>query len=250
MTQLAPILQAFFTTRLTSQYGASPHTIAAYRDTWRLLLRYVEQTTGIAPAALDLAELDSNMISGFLEPPRDRTRQRRHAPATPASLRCTHCSRYGAYHHPEHADTISRVLAIPAKRAHRTDITYLSPPEVTALLAAPAPDHRGRAPRPRSDPSRCHHRTAGLRTHRADTQRRPPRHRRPRRLPREGTEGPDHARWTARPSGSFETWHGRSATTTAAARVPQPRRNTAEPRRRRGPFRPCTQPPQPRPARA
>ena len=44
---------------------------------------------------------------------------------------------YAAYHHPEHAATISRVLAIPAKRVHRTDITYLTPSEVTALLAAP-----------------------------------------------------------------------------------------------------------------
>jgi len=44
---------------------------------------------------------------------------------------------YAAYHHPEHADTISRVLAIPAKRTHRTDITYLSPSEVSALLGAP-----------------------------------------------------------------------------------------------------------------
>ena len=48
MTSLAPTLQAYFTTRLTSQYGASPHTLAAYRDTWRLLLGYAAQTTATA----------------------------------------------------------------------------------------------------------------------------------------------------------------------------------------------------------
>ena len=76
------------------------------------------------------------MISGFLthlETERGNTITTRNA-----RLAAIHSLfSYAAYHHPEHADTISRVLAIPAKRAHRTDITYLSPPEVTALLAAP-----------------------------------------------------------------------------------------------------------------
>lgn len=135
-TPLAPLLQAFFTTRLTSQYGASPHTIAAYRDTWRLLLRYVEQTTGTAPAALDLSQLDSNLITGFLS--HLETERGNSATTRNARLAAVHSLfSYAAYHHPEQADTISRVLAIPAKRATRTDITYLEPSEVTALLDAP-----------------------------------------------------------------------------------------------------------------
>jgi integrase/recombinase XerD len=136
MTQLAPVLQAFFTTRLASQYGASPHTIAAYRDTWRLLLRYAAKTTGTAPAALDLSQLDTDLITGFLT---HLETERGNAITTRnARLAAVHSLfSYAAYHHPEHAATISRVLAIPAKRAHRTDITYLSPTEVTALLAAP-----------------------------------------------------------------------------------------------------------------
>lgn len=136
MTQLAPILQAFFTTRLASQYGASAHTIAAYRDTWRLLLRYAAQTTGTAPAALDLSQLDTDLITGFLT---HLETERGNAITTRnARLAAVHSLfSYAAYHHPEHAATIGRVLAIPAKRAHRTDITYLSPAEVTALLAAP-----------------------------------------------------------------------------------------------------------------
>ncbi len=137
-TRLAPILQAFFTTRLTSQYGASPHTVAAYRDTWRLLLRYAEQRTGTAPAALDLSQLDSNLITGFLthlETERGNSVTTRNARL--AAVRSLFS--YAAYQHPEQADTISRVLAIPAKRSRRTDITYLDPTEVTALLEAP--DH-------------------------------------------------------------------------------------------------------------
>jgi site-specific recombinase XerD len=136
VTPLAPVLQAFFTTRLTRQYGASPHTVAAYRDTWRLLLRYAEQTTRTAPAELDLSQLDSNLISGFLS--HLETERGNSAATRNARLAAVHSLfSYAAYHHPEQADTISRVLAIPAKRARHTDITYLYPSEITALLAAP-----------------------------------------------------------------------------------------------------------------
>ena len=66
MTLLAPTLQAFFTTRMTSQFGASPHTVAAYRDTWRLLLTYLADATGTPPENLDLAALTPDQVSGFL----------------------------------------------------------------------------------------------------------------------------------------------------------------------------------------
>jgi integrase/recombinase XerD len=136
MTQLAPILQAFFTTRLASQYGASTHTIAAYRDTWRLLLGYAAHATGTAPAALDLSQLDADLITGFLI--HLETERGNGVTTRNARLAAVHSLfTYAAYHHPEHAATISRVLAIPAKRANRTDITYLTPAEVTALLDAP-----------------------------------------------------------------------------------------------------------------
>lgn len=136
MTGLAPILQAFFTTRLSDQYGASEHTIAAYRDTWRLLLRYAAIATGTAPTALELSQLDSDLITSFLahlQTERGNTVSTRNA-----RLAAVHSLfSYAAYQHPEHADTISRVLAIPAKRAQRTEITYLTPPEISALLQAP-----------------------------------------------------------------------------------------------------------------
>jgi len=136
MTQLAPILQAFFTTRLATQYGASTHTIAAYRDSWLLLLRYAAQATGTAPAALDLSQLDADLITGFLT--HLDTERGNSTTTRNARLAAVHSLfSYAAYHHPEHAATISRVLAIPAKRTHRTDISYLIPAEVTALLEAP-----------------------------------------------------------------------------------------------------------------
>ena len=137
MTLLAPTLEAFFTTRLTGQLGASAHTVAAYRDTWRLLLRYVVDTTGTAAQSIDLAQLDAELIGQFLT---HLEHERGNSIATRnARLAAVHSLfAYAAVRHPEHAGSISRVLAIPAKRRQRrTDITYLTDPEVTALLNAP-----------------------------------------------------------------------------------------------------------------
>lgn len=133
---LAPTLQAFFTTRMTSQFGASPHTVTAYRDTWRLLLTYLADATGTPPQNLDLAAVTAEHVSAFLthlEVVRGNAVSTRNA-----RLAAIHALfSYAAYRHPEHAATISQVMAIPAKRRHRTDLTYLTPPEITALLAAP-----------------------------------------------------------------------------------------------------------------
>ncbi len=136
MTALAPTLQAFFTTRLTSQYGASPHTVAAYRDTWRLLLGYAAQSTGTAPALLDLSQLNAELINGFLT---DLETRRGNSIATRnARLAAVHSFlTYASQYHPEHLATIGRVLAIPPKRRPHNEICYLTNTEIAALLAAP-----------------------------------------------------------------------------------------------------------------
>ena len=67
MTALAPTLQMFFTDRLIGQRKASPHTIAAYRDTLRLLLAFAAQATGKQPSALDIDDLDAPLIGAFLD---------------------------------------------------------------------------------------------------------------------------------------------------------------------------------------
>src|ERR1700745_3790588 len=66
MTAIAPIMQAFFTDRLMSQLHASPHTIASYRDTMRLLLAFARQQHGKEPSRLDFTDLDAPVIGAFL----------------------------------------------------------------------------------------------------------------------------------------------------------------------------------------
>ena len=67
MSALAPTLQAFFTERLMSQRGASAHTIASYRDTFRILLGFAERQTGKVPSQLQIEDLDARLIGAFLE---------------------------------------------------------------------------------------------------------------------------------------------------------------------------------------
>jgi site-specific recombinase XerD len=135
MTALAPSLQAFFTDRLVAQHSASPNTIAAYRNTFQLLLRFATARIGTPPSSLDITQLDAPLIGAFLE---HLERDRGNTVATRNNrLTAIHSLfAYLALHHPEHADSIQRVLAIPHKRSERNLLTYLTEPEVDALLDA------------------------------------------------------------------------------------------------------------------
>jgi integrase/recombinase XerD len=136
VTRLAPILEAFFTDRLARQRHASHHTIAAYRDTFRLLLDHAHTSTGLAPSRLDLADLDAPLIAAFLD---HLEQQRSNSVRTRnARLAAIHSLfGYAAPRHPEHAAVIERVLAIPTKRFDKALITYLTAAEADALIAAP-----------------------------------------------------------------------------------------------------------------
>ena len=136
MSALAPTLEGFFTDRLVNQRQASPHTIDAYRHTFRLLLGFVQQRTGKAPSTLDFEDLDSSIIGAFL----DHLEHERHNSVRTRNSRLAAIHslfRFAALRHPEHAALIQRVLAIPTKRFDRTDVSFLGPEEVDALLAAP-----------------------------------------------------------------------------------------------------------------
>lgn len=136
MTKIAATLQAFFTQRLATQRNASPHTIAAYRDTFRLLIQWIHQYHGIAAADLDFSDLTVARIAAFLD--YLETHRANSTATRNARLAAVHSFyHYAALHHPEHADDIARLLAIPAKRTTRATIDYLTAPEQQALLNAP-----------------------------------------------------------------------------------------------------------------
>jgi site-specific recombinase XerD len=135
---LARPLEAFFVERLTRDRQASPHTIAAYRDTFRLLLVFAQRRLGKQPSALTLADIDAPLVGAFLQ---DLERGRRNTPRTRnARLAAIHSFfRFVALEEPAHAALIQRILAIPSKRCGRRPIDYLTRTEMDALVAAP--DH-------------------------------------------------------------------------------------------------------------
>jgi integrase/recombinase XerD len=136
MTAMAPTIEAFFTERLLNQRQASPRTIAAYRDTLRLLLSFAHENTGKMPTQLDLADVDSALISAFLT----HLEQHRHNAIRTRTARLAAIRslfRFAALRHPEHAALIQRVLAIPSKRYERGIVSFLTPVEIGAILQAP-----------------------------------------------------------------------------------------------------------------
>jgi integrase/recombinase XerD len=133
---LPALLQSFFSTRLIMQRKVSPHTIASYRDSFRLLLQFAQQRLRKAPSQLALQDLDASLVGAFLED----LENRRHNGARSRNLRLTAIRsffRYASLEAPEHSATIQRVLAIPNQRQRRAIVGFLTRPEIEAILTAP-----------------------------------------------------------------------------------------------------------------
>jgi len=134
-TLLGPLLQSFFAEHLCSHKRVSPRTIESYRDTFRLLLQYLQAKTAKKPSALSIADLDAPVILSFLE----SLEQQRHNQAQSRNVRLTaiRCFfRLVALRDPASAGVATRVLAIPLKRTNQRLVGYLTRPEIDAILAA------------------------------------------------------------------------------------------------------------------
>jgi len=130
------LLQSFFSQRLMAQRQASPHTIASYRDTFRLLLQFACKTLGKPASRITLEDLNVAFIATFL----DSLEQHRGNAVRTRNLRMAVIRsffRYAALESPQHAGLVQRVLAMPSKRHERRLVGFLSRPEIEALLAAP-----------------------------------------------------------------------------------------------------------------
>ena len=135
---LPALVQSFFTDRLLRQRHASPHTIAGYRDSFRLLLNFAAQRLGKAPSDLLIDDLDAPFIGEFLQ--HLETDRGNSARTRNTRLAAIHSFfRYVALTEPAHALHCQRVLAMPSKRFERKLIEFLNRAEIEALLGAPDP---------------------------------------------------------------------------------------------------------------
>lgn len=137
MTSLLPqLIERFFTHRLMRQRNVSPHTIASYRDTFRLFLKFAHRRTGHSPSSLQLGAFDADLVVAFLD---DLDIGRGISPAT-HNLRLTAIKaffRFLAFEEPAYSGQIQRVLAIPGKMGPKREVQFLVRDEIEAILAAP-----------------------------------------------------------------------------------------------------------------
>ena len=137
MNTLATALQQYFTSYARAQRDLSPNTIAAYRDTWCMLIRHLTDTLGVSADRIDFQALGAERITAFLdhlEQSRGNSVSTRNARLTAIRAVLSHAQPS----YPEHAATITRILAIPPKRHPKPILEFLTTAEADALLAAPA----------------------------------------------------------------------------------------------------------------
>jgi site-specific recombinase XerD len=138
-SSLQSLIQLFFTDRLLKQLGVSPHTVAAYRDGFRLLLQFASESLGRVPSELRVEDLDASFLGKFLDYLEEvrgnctRTRNNR--------LAALHAFfQYVSISEPALALHCQRVLAIPSKRHERGPVAFVTEEESAALVAAPSLD--------------------------------------------------------------------------------------------------------------
>ena len=130
------LLQCFFTDRLCTQMQASANTIAGYRDTFRLLLRFAGEQRGKAPTQLKVEDIGADLVADFLlhvETTRGNSARSRNTRL--AAIRSFF--RYVAMNEPAHLLHCQRVLAMPSKRHVKRALTFLDAKEIAALVEAP-----------------------------------------------------------------------------------------------------------------
>lgn len=135
-SNFAPLLEHFFIQRLMAQRQVSPHTIASYRDTFRLLLEFAQKQLKKPPSNLALSDINASLIGAFL----DNLEARREVSVRSRNLRLTAIRsffRYVSYQEPAQSAQIQQVLAIPSKRYDRRLVGFLTRAEIDAMLAAP-----------------------------------------------------------------------------------------------------------------
>ena len=136
LPSLANLLHAFFYEWLVEQRNASHRTVLAYRDAWRLFLRFVAKRQLRAVSALRLEHLTEAEVLAFLQ----HVEQERSASTITRNCRLAALRSFFSFvasHEPLAAKQCAEVLRVPFKKAPRRALCYLEPAEVSAILAQP-----------------------------------------------------------------------------------------------------------------
>jgi len=132
---LALALRDFFGDYLPQLRGMSPHTIASYRDSLALLLRFIADEQKRCVSLLDFKDLDAQQVLSFLA----HLERERHNGATTRNVRLSAIHaffRYVAARHPDRLEHCQRIIGIPFKRARQRTVEYLEYEEIQQVLSA------------------------------------------------------------------------------------------------------------------
>lgn len=133
---LSALVQRFFTDRLVTQMEASPHTIASYRDTFRLLLKFASEHIGKSPMKLRIDDLHAEMIGVFLDD-METTRKNSARSRNTRLAAIRSFFRFVALHEPAYMFHCQKILSMPSKRHVKRNIEFLTAQEMQVLLDAP-----------------------------------------------------------------------------------------------------------------
>jgi site-specific recombinase XerD len=135
-TDFAGHLTEFLSVYLPCQKNASRNTIASYRDTFKLLLRYCQNSKGIPVEKLTMDMLSHGLVTNFLEwLERDRKSS---ISSRNQRLAAIHSFfRYAQYEEPKGLANFQKVIAVPQKKAPNPAVPHLTPEMMQILLAQP-----------------------------------------------------------------------------------------------------------------
>ncbi|NLB55108.1 MAG: site-specific integrase [Lentisphaerae bacterium] len=130
------LLESFFIDNLMQQRKLSPDTIASYRDTFKLLLKFAQKCLKKEPSKLMIEDLNPSFIISFLD---HLEKERGNVARTRNNRLSTIHSffKYVALEEPACGALAQRIRAIPSKRYKQKPVEFLTPAETDALLAAP-----------------------------------------------------------------------------------------------------------------
>jgi site-specific recombinase XerD len=134
--KLLPLVESYFRNYLIQARGASAHTIRAYRDTLRLLFKFLAESRSRPVSELTLDDLHADAVLAFLS----HLEAARANSAASRNLRLTAIRSFFRHlieHDLQRAGQYQRVLSVPNKRAHIGAAQYLEPQEVKVLLTQP-----------------------------------------------------------------------------------------------------------------
>jgi site-specific recombinase XerD len=130
------LLRAFFQEWLVEQRSASVHTIRSYRDTWRLLLRFIAERKGGGVARVALADISADEVRAFLH----HTEHGRGSTIGTRNCRLAAIRSFFSFvadRNPEYVAQCAEVLTVPLKREPTSAPCYLEPAEVEAISPNP-----------------------------------------------------------------------------------------------------------------